>query len=168
MVLALFESLGGSELVIVGIAALLVFGKRLPEVATQAGKQIAKLRHGLDQSWKDTGLEKEINELKEVLPNVAPSELARNASRRFQQRLADKARREGLDPAAQFDPDPQFDHDPAQDDDMTPTPLMERPNLMPTTSTQPQGGSVAEAAPDATPIAGDAAGPARYTDKAAG
>ncbi|MEY2745674.1 MAG: hypothetical protein RL112_718, partial [Planctomycetota bacterium] len=31
MVLALFESLGGSELVIVGIAALLVFGKRLPE-----------------------------------------------------------------------------------------------------------------------------------------
>jgi Sec-independent protein translocase protein TatA len=162
MVLALFESLGGSELVIVGIAALLVFGKRLPEVATQAGKQIAKLRHGLDQSWKDTGLDKEINELKEVLPNVAPSELARNASRRFQQRLADKARREGLDPAA------QFDQDSAQDDDMAPTPLMERPNLMPTTGSQPHGGSVADAGPAATPPAGDAPGPGRYTDKAAG
>jgi Sec-independent protein translocase protein TatA len=162
MVLALFESLGGSELVIVGIAALLVFGKRLPEVATQAGKQIAKLRHGLDQSWKDTGLEKEINELKEVLPNVAPSELARNASRRFQQRLADKARREGLDPAA------QFEQDSAQDDDMTPTPLMERPNPMPTTSSQPNAGSVVESAPDATTAAGDAARPGLHTDKAAG
>ncbi len=105
MVLALFESLGGSELFIVGVAALLVFGKRLPEVAAQAGKQIAKLRHGLDKSWKDTGLEKEIADIKQVLPDVAPSELARTASRRFQQRLADKARREGLDPAAQFEQD---------------------------------------------------------------
>ncbi len=103
MVLALFESLGGSELFIVGVAALLVFGKRLPEVAAQTGKQIAKLRHGLDKSWKDTGLEKEIADIKQVLPDVAPSELARTASRRFQQRLADKARREGLDPAAQFE-----------------------------------------------------------------
>ena len=105
MVLALFESLGGSELFIVGVAALLVFGKRLPEVAAQTGKQIAKLRHGLDKSWKDTGLEKEIADIKQVLPDVAPSELARTASRRFQQRLADKARREGLDPAAQFEQD---------------------------------------------------------------
>jgi Sec-independent protein translocase protein TatA len=107
MVLALFESLGGSELFIVGVAALLVFGKRLPEVAAQTGKQIAKLRHGLDKSWKDTGLEKEIADIKQVLPDVAPSELARTASRRFQQRLADKARREGLDPAAQFEQEPE-------------------------------------------------------------
>ena len=166
MVLALFESLGGSELVIVGIAALLVFGKRLPEVATQAGKQIAKLRHGLDQSWKETGLDKEINELKEVLPNVAPSELARNASRRFQQRLADKARRDGLDPAAQFEPDS------AQDDDMTPPPLMERPNLMHTTGGQPQVGSVSDAdfGAGSTPasVPDVASGPDRHTDKAAG
>jgi Sec-independent protein translocase protein TatA len=164
MVLALFESLGGSELVIVGIAALLVFGKRLPEVATQAGKQIAKLRHGLDQSWKETGLDKEINELKEVLPNVAPSELARNASRRFQQRLADKARQEGLDPAA------QFEQDSDQDDDMTPTPLMERPNLMHTTGPRPQGGVLPEAgaASSPAPAADAATGQGQHTDKAAG
>ena len=102
MVIALFDSLGGSELFIVGIAALLVFGKKLPEVAAQAGKQIAKLRHGVDKSWKETGLEEEIRDIKHALPDVSPAELARSASRRFQQRVAENARREGLDPAAMF------------------------------------------------------------------
>lgn len=102
MVIALFDSLGGSELFIVGIAALLVFGKKLPEVASQAGKQIAKLRHGVDKSWKETGLEEEIRDIKQALPDVSPAELARSASRRFQQRVAENARREGLDPAAMF------------------------------------------------------------------
>jgi sec-independent protein translocase protein TatA len=39
--------LGMQELVVVGIVALLLFGKRLPEVAKSLGKSYAQLRQGL-------------------------------------------------------------------------------------------------------------------------
>lgn len=39
--------LGMQELVVVGIVALLLFGKRLPEVARSLGKSYAQLRQGL-------------------------------------------------------------------------------------------------------------------------
>ena len=39
--------LGMQELVVVGMVALLLFGKRLPDVAKTAGKRYAKFRQGL-------------------------------------------------------------------------------------------------------------------------
>ena len=39
--------LGMQELVVVGIVALLLFGKRLPDVAKTAGKRYAQFRKGL-------------------------------------------------------------------------------------------------------------------------
>ena len=39
--------LGMQELVVVGIVALLLFGKRLPDVAKTAGKRYAQFRQGL-------------------------------------------------------------------------------------------------------------------------
>jgi Sec-independent protein translocase protein TatA len=43
-----FDNLGTRELLLVLIVALLFFGNRLPEVASQAGALIAKLVRWLD------------------------------------------------------------------------------------------------------------------------
>jgi TatA/E family protein of Tat protein translocase len=42
-------SLGISELLVVGVAALLVFGGRLPDVMRNLGRTYAKFRHGMNE-----------------------------------------------------------------------------------------------------------------------
>lgn len=41
--------LGGTELLIIGVVALLLFGKRLPEVARSFGQAIPAFRSGLNE-----------------------------------------------------------------------------------------------------------------------
>ena len=89
--LALIENLGGIELLIVLIAALLVFGRRLPEVAAQAGKQLVKIRRSLDSAWRDTGMEREIREARHDIESAIPrnlsiGEMARLASAEMEKR----------------------------------------------------------------------------------
>jgi sec-independent protein translocase protein TatA len=50
-ILAFFSSLGWPEMVVIGILALLIFGKRLPEVGRSLGKGIVEFKKGL----RDTG-----------------------------------------------------------------------------------------------------------------
>ena len=76
MVLALLETLGGLELLIVCIAGLLVFGRRLPEVASQAGKQLVKVRRSIDAAWRETGMEKELRDVKRDLDTAIPRDLS--------------------------------------------------------------------------------------------
>lgn len=85
---ALFDNLGGGELFIAGVVALLVFGKRLPEVAAQAGQALTKFRRGLDSAWNDTGMDHEIRKIKEAMPkDISMTDMARAASRKMEQRL---------------------------------------------------------------------------------
>ena len=57
--LAFFQSLGWPEMLALGIVALLLFGKRLPEVGRSLGRGIVEFKKGL----RDTG-----DEIKESLP----------------------------------------------------------------------------------------------------
>lgn len=90
--LALIDNLGGTELLIVMAAALLVFGKRLPQVAGDAAKQLVKLRRSLDEAWRDTGMQQEILNVKRDLENAIPrdlsiGEMARIASAEMDKRV---------------------------------------------------------------------------------
>jgi Sec-independent protein translocase protein TatA len=99
-VFLLFEDLGFSELVLIGIASVLFFGKRLPEVAAQAGAQIAKFRRSLQDIKQETGMDHEVRKLQRTFENVrhdlSVSELALAAKQRVEQRLSEA--KERLDP----------------------------------------------------------------------
>ena len=45
--LALFGGLGPWEVIVIAIVALLLFGKRLPDVARSAGKAVVQFKRGL-------------------------------------------------------------------------------------------------------------------------
>jgi sec-independent protein translocase protein TatA len=53
---AIFGMPGGYEMIIVGIIALLLFGKRLPEVARSLGKGIVEFKKGV------SGIEDDVNQ----------------------------------------------------------------------------------------------------------
>jgi Sec-independent protein translocase protein TatA len=107
-VFAFFDNLGGTELLIVLVVALLVFGKRLPQVAGDAARQMAKIRRSLDEAWRDTGMEKEIQQVRRDLETAIPRDLsiadmARAASAEMDKRIrANEAEAKQLEaPAAE-------------------------------------------------------------------
>lgn len=105
----LFEDLGFSELVLIGVASVLFFGKRLPEVAAQAGSQIAKFRRSLQDIKQETGMDHEVRKLQRTFEDVrhdlSVSELARAAKQKVEQRLTEA--REALDPKLEEPTQPQ-------------------------------------------------------------
>lgn len=98
---ALFDDVGFGELVVAALAGILFFGKRLPEVATQAGTQLAKLRRSLQDLKNETGLDHEVRKLQRTFEDAIPRDLsvtdmARVASNKMQERV-EAARKEIAD-----------------------------------------------------------------------
>ncbi len=55
--LAFLQNFGAMEMIVIGVIALLIFGRRLPEVGRSLGKSFVEFKKGL----KDTG-----DEIKEI------------------------------------------------------------------------------------------------------
>lgn len=114
--MALIGNLDFSELVIILVAAILIFGSRLPRVAGQAGFYLARLRRSLEALWQDTGVVREIRsvqrELQSNMPhNMSLGEMARQASADIQRQLdeADRVvRTAGSDAAPEEVPEDPF------------------------------------------------------------
>ena len=58
--LAIFGLPGGSEWILVGLVALVIFGRRLPDVARSVGKSIVEFKKGLRDVQNDIDVESRI------------------------------------------------------------------------------------------------------------
>lgn len=89
---AIFEDIGVGEILVIGIVGVLLFGKRLPEVASQAGQQLVKFRRSLQQVKAESGMDQEVRKIQRTLEEAIPrdfsvGEVARLASARVQERI---------------------------------------------------------------------------------
>ncbi|MCA9257161.1 MAG: twin-arginine translocase TatA/TatE family subunit [Phycisphaerales bacterium] len=62
--LAFLQSLGAPELLVIGIIALLIFGRRLPEVGRSLGQSFVEFKKGLKDTTDD--VKKTTDEIKKI------------------------------------------------------------------------------------------------------
>lgn len=66
-VLALFGNLGGLELVVILVVAVLIFGKDLPQAASKAYLHVRKLRSAVDDLRRESGIDQEIRNIERTV-----------------------------------------------------------------------------------------------------
>ena len=69
--LAFFGNLAPSEVLVLAVIAVLVFGKRLPEVAGRGYTQLRRWRQSLDQLRRETGIDRELHNIKYQVDDAA-------------------------------------------------------------------------------------------------
>ncbi len=70
MRLALLGNLGLGETVLVVLLAVLVFGRRLPEVVVQGVRTLHKVKRSLEDLRRETGVDAELREVRRTLEQV--------------------------------------------------------------------------------------------------
>ncbi len=65
---------GNLEWIIVVMAALMVFGARLPEVVLRGVAQVMRIRQAIAKMWRDTGLEDELRRVRRDIEMSIPRE----------------------------------------------------------------------------------------------
>ena len=63
------------EVAIIVIVAIVVFGRRLPEVAGQAAGAVQRLRRSLDDLRRETGIDREIQEARRAVETAVPRDV---------------------------------------------------------------------------------------------
>ena len=65
--LALIGNLDFTEILIILVVAVMVFGERLPEVAMRGAAQLVKLRRMVGRMWREAGLDEELRRVRRDL-----------------------------------------------------------------------------------------------------
>ncbi|MFT4538895.1 MAG: Sec-independent protein translocase protein TatA [Planctomycetota bacterium] len=92
-VLALIGNFDFTEVVVVAATSLILFGKRLPEVAMRAATQFMKVRRAVTKMWREAGLEDELRRVKREVDSAnlpkftSPQKAVKDATRRYMQDL---------------------------------------------------------------------------------
>ncbi len=69
--LGLITNLSIGETILIVVLAIMIFGKRLPEVAAQVVSQIRKLRKHLDDMRRETGIDREFRNIRREFDSAA-------------------------------------------------------------------------------------------------
>jgi len=67
--LALFTNLSASEFILVLVVAVLIFGRRLPEVAAKGAVHLQRLRRGMQDFRRESGFDEEIRRARRLVEN---------------------------------------------------------------------------------------------------
>ncbi len=77
MTLAFLTNINPTELVVIVVVAILIFGRRLPEVAGRAAGHLQRARQALGELKRESGLDEELRTAREAMREVTnPSLLA--------------------------------------------------------------------------------------------
>jgi Sec-independent protein translocase protein TatA len=77
--LAFLGNLGPTEIVLIVVIAVLIFGKNLPQAASKAYLQVRKLRDAVDDLRRETGIDRELRNIERSV-REAEWELRREAT----------------------------------------------------------------------------------------
>lgn len=92
--LALIFNAGWMELMLIAVIAVLVFGRDLPQVAAKAFVHLQRLRRGVQQVWRETGISQEMRNLSRQLEeNDRNARAPLEKARRLQAELRDQVSR---------------------------------------------------------------------------
>lgn len=84
--------ISGLEFLVVGVASVLIFGGRLPEVAMRAIAHVMRARRALSQMWRDTGLEEELRRVRREIETKVPRQAEFDLQPRLNAAVQDPAR----------------------------------------------------------------------------
>lgn len=111
---AIIWNLSFAEIAVILILSVLIFGRRLPEVAGQAFRQVTKLRRHLDSLRRESGIDREIFDVKQTFTDFARDVEAEPTA--TQPYPGNAGWRERLEPSEGEEPLP---HPEASDEDPT-------------------------------------------------
>jgi len=95
--LAFIFNFGTLEIVLVGVVAVLVFGRNLPTVAVQAAGVVAKMRRSLADLRRQTGIDEELRNVRRTINTAVPDEVRRMDVREIVRRQVEDAERKAGD-----------------------------------------------------------------------
>jgi Sec-independent protein translocase protein TatA len=99
--IALIFNAGWMELMLVAVIAVLVFGRDLPHVAAKAFVHLQRLRRGVQQVWRDTGISQEMRNLSRQLEeNERKARVPLESARRIQTELREQVEKPAHTPRA--------------------------------------------------------------------
>ncbi|HTF89180.1 MAG TPA: hypothetical protein VK843_12275 [Planctomycetota bacterium] len=67
--------LSAFEIIVIVVVAILVFGERLPQVAAEFAGWLMKLRRSLTDLRRESGIDREISEVRRQVENAVPREV---------------------------------------------------------------------------------------------
>lgn len=105
---ALLWNLSAPEVVLIAVVSVLVFGRRLPQVAGQAMRNVSRMRRHLDDLRRESGIDREIYDVKESLDDLAHTASAPAPSAPYpgnEDRVEPEPGEEQEDASEQEDPD---------------------------------------------------------------
>jgi len=86
-----FLNLSPTEVIIILVVAIVVFGRRLPEVAGQAAGALQRMRRSLDDLRRETGIDREIRNARRAFEDAVPRDVRSFDLRRKTREGIDKA-----------------------------------------------------------------------------
>jgi len=109
-------NLGFTEILVISVVAILVFGPRLPQVAAEAAHFVGRMRRSLAELRRETGIDREIAEARRNLEQAVPRDVRTFDVRKTLRARSDELRREVAAPIEKSlsGPPPEEPEDRAQ------------------------------------------------------
>ena len=93
-------NLGVTEIIVIVVVAILIFGPRLPHAAAEMAGWVMKFKRSLSDLRRDSGIDREISEVRRQVENAVPREVRNFNVERTVKQGVQSLKQEVADPVA--------------------------------------------------------------------